>query len=179
MHEAIRVFFWARVKRRGPDDCWEWLGAKSKKGYGKFVKFNKRWLAHRVSYEIANGPFPYELCVCHECDNPPCVNPRHLWLGTKGRNNADRVAKGRSARGLKSGRYTKPHRTARGDRNGMRTHPRIGELNSRAKLSAEQVREIRQLYGSGGLTQVALGRMYGVTDVMISCIVRHRNWTHV
>lgn len=77
-------------------DCWEWQAAKNNIGYGMF-----RWeqgimrTAHRVSYELFNGPIPYNMCVCHKCDNPSCVNPDHLWLGTIQDNHDDMIQKGR------------------------------------------------------------------------------------
>jgi len=87
-----------KVDMKGPDDCWEWLGFKNKDGYGRFRTNKKVMLAHRFSYAHYknNGqPIPSNLCVCHHCDNPGCVKPNHLFLGTHKDNAQDRNRKGR------------------------------------------------------------------------------------
>ena len=113
--------FWAHVER-GPG-CWLWTGPVDHRGYGRLTWLGQNWrLAHRVSLELA-GRHPGRLCALHRCDTPLCVNPAHLFLGTRAENNADMVAKGRHARGDRSGSRLHPERLARGDRNGMRLHP--------------------------------------------------------
>ena len=92
--------FWSKVDRRGPDECWPWKKACDKDGYGKFnIGFRSRRQyqirAHRFSWLIHFGDIPTGLCVLHHCDNPPCCNPAHLWLGTKADNSHDCVRKGR------------------------------------------------------------------------------------
>jgi HNH endonuclease len=84
--------FWAKVKR-GPG-CWEWQGYRDRKGYGRIGGGKDSQLVHRLSWSLHHGD-PGELCVLHHCDNPPCVNPDHLFLGTIQDNNADMIAKGR------------------------------------------------------------------------------------
>lgn len=91
---TIEERFWTKVKKT--DGCWEWqrclIGSM---GYGSFWDGERKWVAHRYSYTLHNGPIPEGMCVCHTCDNPKCVNPAHLWIGTKADNNRDKIQKGR------------------------------------------------------------------------------------
>jgi hypothetical protein len=131
---SLRDRFALQFTRRGSDGCWTWSGVRDRDGYGKLRDAGKRLRAHRVSYTLHVGPIPDGMFVLHRCDSPPCVNPAHLFLGTNLDNIADRHAKARDAKGLSSGRHTKPERTARGDRNGARLYPE--RLLRGEKLSA-------------------------------------------
>ncbi len=172
--------FWSRVDRSaGPDACWLWVGGTFHSfGYGVMKFSGKNHGAHRIAFELSIGPIAEGLCVCHSCDNPSCCNPRHLWLGTSAENTADRVAKGRSARGEKMKCKTyhygsnhwsnrNPERVARGERQG------------RARLTDDDVREIRRRYAQDSATLTVLGREFGVTKQAIALIVKRKNWAHV
>src|SRR5688572_12699995 len=97
--------FWAKVQRGKPDECWPWTGGGMPQGYGHFQTGSgtdgtrKTWKAHRYAWTLLVGPIPDGLHLCHHCDNPPCVNPAHMFIGTHRENNADKVAKMRQARG--------------------------------------------------------------------------------
>lgn len=152
--------FWKHVDKGNGTmrECWLWTGATDGRwGYGHVIVNGVQRKAQRVSYELMVGPVPDGMCVLHDCptgDDPRCVNPSHLWLGTKGDNNRDREAKGR-------GRQCK------------------GENNGRSKLTEDQVREIRAKYATGNYTFLALAPEYGVSNVAIRLVCRRITYTHV
>lgn len=99
---SIRRRFNARLPplhQRTPDGCWEWMGARTPLGYGQLSAGHGRppLYAHRIAYELRHGPIPSRRFICHRCDNPPCVNPAHLFLGDARANHADMTAKGRGS----------------------------------------------------------------------------------
>ena len=94
--------FWEKVQLHSDDACWLWLGGRDQYGYGYFRVAGASRKSHRVSYVIAHGALDPSLDVCHACDNPSCVNPRHLWTGTNRANVDDMVRKGRSLRGVRN-----------------------------------------------------------------------------
>lgn len=146
--------FWVKVDKRGPDECWEWTGARNERGYGWFRTDRGAEAASRVAYRLTFGSIPHGLHVCHRCDNPPCVNPAHLWLGTNADNTRDRDEKGR-------------HVSLR------------GEAATGARLTAAQVEAIRDTYARGGVTQYQLADAYGVSQSTVGLIVRGQSWRDV
>lgn len=137
--------FFARFKMA--DGCWEWLASKNPKGYGKCRLGDKNYLAHRLSFSFFNGPIPEGDFVLHRCDNPSCVNPAHLFLGTAKDNSNDRDAKGRVAH---------------------------GEAHVCAKLTEHDVADIRSKRGI--VKQAELAAKYGVSLTVISFIMTGRTW---
>jgi hypothetical protein len=117
----LKERFWAKVKKT--NGCWIWIAARNVHKYGQFNVEGKMLKAHRVSWVLHFGLIPGTLHVLHKCDNPPCVNPAHLFLGTPADNMRDCVTKGRIATGDRSGARTHPERLATGSRNGNFTHP--------------------------------------------------------
>jgi hypothetical protein len=142
--------FWRRVDIKSSTECWEWQGRRNDSGYGEFDNGNRPHIASRVAYELTNGPIDPVLKVCHSCDNPPCVNPAHLWLGTNQENMLDAQQKGR----LRGG-------------NGLR-----GSAINRSRLCIEQVREIRV----SGKSAKELAEQYGVSTTAIRKIWNRENW---
>jgi hypothetical protein len=171
--------FWSRVDRSG--DCWLWTGARHPFGYGMVV-LGRRWYAHRLAWTLSNGPIPAGMCVLHRCDNPPCVNPTHLFLGTFRDNTADMHAKGRGIVGDQHPARTRGDYLPRGDKHPARLRgdylPR-GEAHVNAKLTADGVREIRRLLTEGGLSQKRIAERFGVTQSVIGRIAAGKSWRHV
>lgn len=159
--------------------CWLWTGAADRHGYGRMsVKRDGRWRqlgAHQVSWETYRGERG-GLCVLHRCDNPACVNPDHLFLGTMSDNSRDMVRKGRN------GAVTKPG-SMKGNRGWpercpdrwLATRPR-GERNGHAKLTWDQVCEIRRLHTERRLSQRKMAAMFSVSKGSIQQIVEGRCW---
>lgn len=153
--------FWPKVDRSG--DCWLWLGSRNQAGYGRIGRPGRGLpaeYAHRYSWQLANGPIPAGMEICHTCDTPPCVRPDHLFLGTHRDNARDMTAKGRNV----GTRFMPPHR---------------GEQNGQAILTAVAVNEVRRLARESGLTRVVLAATYGVRPTTIADILRRRTWTHL
>lgn len=143
----------------GPDACWPWTGPTDRKGYGRLSRGRRgegMAAAHRVAWELAHGPIPGGLCVCHRCDNPPCCNPAHLFLGTIADNNQDMTEKGRH--GVSDVR---------------------GEAHGNAKLTTEKVREIRARWAAGGVSQRGLAADYGVSQREVWDVIHGIAWAHV
>lgn len=139
---------WGRVDCGAADECWPFIGARNKKGYGQMRLHCRQLQAHRLAFQVATGIDPGEMLVCHTCDNPPCCNPAHLFLGTKLDNNRDCKAKGRNLTGSQ--------------------HPM-------AKLTEAQAREIR-MRRAAGEKGIDLAAEFGVTAALVSQIHLNRIW---
>ena len=158
--------FWSKVQKT--ETCWVWIGAHVPRGYGiiHIRSQDRNVYAHRYSWEIHYGPVPDGLLVCHTCDNPPCVRPDHLFVGSVQDNSTDAKAKGR---------------TASGERHGTKTHPEAfpkGSQCTHAKITEDQVREIR-LAAANGEKRASIGTRYGLHPAYVSLVVARRRWTHV
>ena len=104
MNKKRVINFWKKVEIGDKDSCWNWTAGKQSKDYGSFgIGNGKTTLSHRVAFTIAYGEIPKGLCICHDCDNKLCCNPRHLFVDTIAGNNKDMVKKGRQAKGIKNG----------------------------------------------------------------------------
>ena len=152
---SLSARFWAKVARNAPDRCWPWKAQRSTTGYGRFKLKGRPLLAHRMAWEIAHGPVPAGLCVCHTCDVRHCVNPAHLWLGTAADNNADMKAKGRGR--------------------GPLSENRRGERNPNVKLTTADVIAIREVDG----LHRDIARRYGVSRALVSMIRSRELWGHL
>ena len=143
----------------GVDACWPWTASKID-GYGQIgILVDGRAtnnLAHRVAYRLMVGGFDDALCVLHRCDNPPCCNPRHLFLGDRDVNAKDMVSKGRQRNGI-----------VPGVRHGM------------AKVTDDIVRELRRAYAAGEASQPALARRFGLRQSSVWAILHRKTWAHV
>lgn len=143
--------FWKKVDRKSEDECWNWIASCAGKGYGQIkppLGFGRRnFYAHRISFTLAFGGVPDGLEVCHRCDNPKCCNPKHLFAGTRAINAQDMSIKMRSTWGVRSGT---------------------------AKLTEQQVREIRALIDQVPQTEIA--SRFGVSQIQISRIKTGKRW---
>ena len=153
--------FFSKTKLNPSTNCIEWQNAKDKFGYGKIKYADGVRSTHRIAFELKYGPIPEDLCVLHKCDNPSCINVDHLFLGTRAENMADKVAKGRQSKGPEQHRNRKPN---------------TGENNGRAKLSLQDVTEIRDLYDNGICKQSELAERYGVDWRQIHRIIKRKHW---
>lgn len=153
-HKALRkdmiASFWEKVDKAGANGCWNWTASQKEKGYGQFIWNGKMNRAHRLAWKLLRGD-PGDKEVAHRCDNRLCVNPEHLFLATHLENMQDCKAKGRHAH---------------------------GESNTRSKLTAEQVSELRSLRDKGWKFH-ELGARFGITSSHATNIYHRRAWSHI
>lgn len=141
--------FWNKVRKT--NNCWWWTGSKDAKGYGTFRYKEKTWRAHRVAWDMQNGPIPNGLCVLHKCDNPSCVKLDHLFLGTYRDNALDRESKNRG------------------------NHP-VKEKSGKSYLTQLQVSEIRK-FRKSGMTIRDIAAKIGTSKSNVHKIVLRQTWT--
>lgn len=148
MAKSTPEHFWSRINVGEPDACWLWTGPKVRQ-YGYLKYQGERWRAHRLAYHLTyNTLGKLDQMVCHKCDNPPCCNPKHLFLGTAADNTADMIHKGRCSE---------------------------GELHPISFLTENKVQEIVDLYATG-MSQRAIAERYSVAHRTIGQIVRGQSW---
>ncbi len=149
--------FWENVIKAALDDCWLWTGTKGHHGYGmmsvgsKRDKSRRNVFAHRLSYELHYGPIPSGAVIRHTCDNPSCVNPGHLIVGSHQENMRDMVSRNRQT---------------------------LGTKNPQARITADDVRQIRALAASGTI-HAEIAPRFGITRSAVTMIVERKRWAHV
>ena len=159
MIKTFEQRFLAKINHQGPlhpelGNCWIWTAKSNCQGYGTiFMEGHKMVRAHRLAYVLAKGPIPNDICVLHKCDNPSCVNPAHLFLGTHAENMQDKKLKGRN-------------------------RVPFGERHSSCKLTAAQVVEIRICIESGE-TQREVARRFNVSQPAVRNIYHRKTWKHI
>lgn len=179
LSDVDKAKFMDRIRKDGPipqhcpelGACWLWTGAHNAKGYGVFKVGTRRPVrAHRMSFVVSGKELPPEKpLVCHHCDTPGCCNPDHLFAGTNDDNMRDRDEKGRGAAGENHYTHTRPSRIPRGTK------------RARAKLTEAVIPHIRKLYAErslNGMSQQSIAALYGVSQMVISKVVRGKTWIH-
>lgn len=146
-----REDMWKHVTVGDVNECWPWTRWLDRDGYGEFNAQGVGYKSHRLAFELGHGIAPGALKVCHRCDNPPCCNPAHLFLGTQAENLADMVAKGRSSRGSR---------------------------HHNALVTEADVREIRRRRSTGE-AGIAVAVEFGLSEAAVSNIVHRKTWRHV
>ena len=156
--------FWAKVDTSG--ECWEWTAARNSKGYGAFWDGTRHQKAHRYSWELQIGTIPEGLLVCHKCDNPKCVRPDHLFLGTYQDNAIDAINKGRMVPPPGYEKYNDAW-AVRGERKGN------------AIFTDADIISIRERWRSGSATVREMADQYGTYRQTIRRIVKRERWAHI
>lgn len=163
--EEVIYNFQRRVEISLVSGCWNWKGLKSRFGYGvigksPYIRTGKKTYTHQLSWMIYNGEIPDGMFVCHHCDNPACVNPDHLFLGTPQDNVDDKMRKGRHKTRVHYGK----------------SHPQHGTNSKFHKLSDLDVQEIRKLKKDGSTLRF-IANKFGVAHGTINSIIQGRKWS--
>jgi len=148
---TIKERFYSKFIVNSENGCWEWTDHRLAKGYGILKVNDTNKVAHRISYEIHIGPITEGMIICHHCDNPPCVNPSHLFMGTHKDNVIDKKSKGRDI---------------------------IGEKNGRSKLTEKDIPVIRRLL-SNKVRQIDIAKQFALAHRTISAINTGHTWKHI
>jgi len=154
---ALTQRFWSNVDKREASECWEWRGHRSC-GYGRVGNGNRKLRAHRLAWEMTNGPIPSGMQVLHHCDNPACCNPVHLFLGNPKENMRDKCARGRQPKGA-PGKMVAP-----------------GAEHMFAHLTWDQVRAIRVLREDEGALLRDLAETYGVSERTVQDVIYQKSY---
>ena len=153
--ESVVERFWKKVDKKSDSECWNWLAAKDRRGYGRFSIDYKMVLAHRFSLEVSLGEKIEDgLFALHSCDNPSCVNPAHLREGTAADNMDDAIERGRQK-------------------------AKKGSENPNAKITEQDVVEIRRLYATSEMPGTKLAEKYGISQANVYEIIHRTAWKHV
>lgn len=155
--DSVLRNFWNYVDIKSDDECWEWKGPRTGRGYGNMRLYDRgakpRFvLAHRVAWELAKGPTPDGLWILHGCDNPGCINPHHLHTGTCAENNRERTERGRN-------------------------NSRFGNNHHNSKLTSEDAVKILELAAAGN-THATIGMMFGVHRITVWNVIHGKTWSH-
>jgi hypothetical protein len=164
MRKDFALKFWSKVDKNAPNGCWEWIGCRTGAGYGQIrisgeVGQSKAVSVHVLSWEMANGLVPDGMDVLHHCDNPVCVRPEHLFLGTQHDNVQDMMQKGRYVLGVRLGNQ--------------------GEKHPLHKLTEKQVLDIKKALADNSCSTAELARKYGVAYMTVYSIKRGYNWKYL